>query len=341
MHMADALVSPIVGGTMLAVTVGIAALSVSKVKKEMDEKKIPLMGVMGAFVFALQMINFSIPGTGSSGHIGGGLLLAVVLGPYAGFLSMAVILLIQALVFADGGLLAYGCNVFNLAFFSSFLMYPLIYTKITGKRSGSTRIIIASVVCSVVGLELGAFSVVVETFFSGRADLPFGTFVLFMQPVHLAIGAVEGAVTGAILGFVYKARPELLDYAAKGKPLGRLKIRPVVIAVAAAALVTGGVISWFASSFPDGLEWSIQRTSGKDKSAISSKTQETISVLPDYGFRKTVDGNAGTEKTDPAWPNPDAGTSLSGIIGGGIVFAIASCTGVVIWLVKRRRKLKA
>ena len=97
MHMADALISPAVGGAMFAATAGDYTYSVKKIKTELDYKKIPLMGVMGAFVFAAQMINFSIPGTGSSGHIGGGLLLSIILGPYAAFLTMASILLIQAL----------------------------------------------------------------------------------------------------------------------------------------------------------------------------------------------------------------------------------------------------
>jgi len=114
--MADALISPAVGGTMWAVTAGAALYSAHKLQKEQDDKKVPLMGVMGAFIFAAQMINFSIPGTGSSGHLGGGLLLAIMLGPYAGFITMASILTIQALFFADGGLLALGCNVFNTNF---------------------------------------------------------------------------------------------------------------------------------------------------------------------------------------------------------------------------------
>ena len=119
MHMSDALISPVVGGVMLAVTAGLSAYSVRKIQQESDLRKIPLMGVMGAFVFAAQMINFSIPGTGSSGHIGGGLLLAVMLGPGGGFVALASILLIQALFFADGGLLALGCNAFNLGFFTN------------------------------------------------------------------------------------------------------------------------------------------------------------------------------------------------------------------------------
>jgi cobalt/nickel transport system permease protein len=175
MHMADALISPVIGTTMLAVSIGMAVFSGVRIKKETDEKKIPLMGVMGAFVFAAQMINFSIPGTGSSGHIGGGLLLAAILGPYAGFLSMAVILLIQALVFADGGLLAYGCNLFNLAFFASFIVYPLVYKKIIGSKIGAARIMIASLTGAIINLQLGAFSVVIETVLSGKTELPLGT----------------------------------------------------------------------------------------------------------------------------------------------------------------------
>ena len=117
MHMADALLSPAVGGTMLAVSVGVLACSIRDIRKNFQESRIPLMGVAGAFVFAAQMVNFAIPGTGSSGHIGGAVLLAALLGPSPAFLVMAGVLLIQALFFADGGLLAWGCNLFNLGFF--------------------------------------------------------------------------------------------------------------------------------------------------------------------------------------------------------------------------------
>ncbi len=106
MHMADALITPAVGGVMMAVGAGAIGYSVKKVKEELDDKKVPLMGVMGAFVFAGQMINFTIPATGSSGHIGGGILLAALLGPYAAFLVLSAVIIIQALFFADGGLLA-------------------------------------------------------------------------------------------------------------------------------------------------------------------------------------------------------------------------------------------
>src|SRR5512136_1006033 len=125
MHMADALLSPTVGGAMWAVSAGTIAFCARKVRKEVDDSKVPLMGVLGAFIFAAQMINFSIPVTGSSGHLGGGLILSILLGPYAAFLTIASVLGVQALFFADGGLLALGCNIFNLGFYPAFLAYPL------------------------------------------------------------------------------------------------------------------------------------------------------------------------------------------------------------------------
>ena len=136
MHMADALLSPAVGGTLWAASSGTIAYCSAKVRKELDDRKVPLMGVLGAFLFAAQMINFSIPGTGSSGHLGGGLLLTILLGPHAAFLTLASVLIVQALFFADGGLLALGCNIFNLGFFPAFVAYPYIYKKIAGERPG-------------------------------------------------------------------------------------------------------------------------------------------------------------------------------------------------------------
>src|SRR5512139_4115733 len=140
MHMADALLSPAVGGAMWAVSAGTIAHCSAKVRNEVDDRKVPLMGVLGAFLFAAQMINFSIPGTGSSGHLGGGLLLAVLLGPHAAFLTIASVLVVQAVFFADGGLLALGCNVFNLGFFPAFVAYPFLNPKVTGKRPGPARV---------------------------------------------------------------------------------------------------------------------------------------------------------------------------------------------------------
>lgn len=343
MHMADALISPAVGGTMLATTAGVAAYSIKKLQNELDEKKIPLMGVMGAFVFAAQMINFSIPGTGSSGHLGGGMLLAILLGPYAGFLTMASILLIQALFFGDGGLLAYGCNVFNLGFYTCFIAYPFIYKWITRKGVTSKRIFAGSMASALVALQLGAFSVVLETLLSRKTELPFEKFVLLMQPIHLAIGIVEGLVTAAIITFVWRARPDILEKAANEEAFGNISMKKVLTALSIAVVVVGGLFSWFASANPDGLEWSIEKTAGTAELEAPDGIHETLSeiqsktaLLPDYDF-KASENEKTAGQAENAWPAVNAGTSVSGIVGGALTLALAVFTGWVIMLIKRKK----
>lgn len=345
MHMADALISPVVGGTMWVATAGVAAYSIKKIQTEMDEKKIPLMGVMGAFIFASQMINFTIPGTGSSGHIGGGLILAILLGPYAGFLTIASVLAIQALFFADGGLLAYGCNVINLGFFSCFIAYPLIYKGFMKKEYTTKRIFLASVLTAVIGLQMGAFGVVLETFFSGKTELPFGTFVLLMQPIHLAIGAVEGFVTAAIVTYIWNSRPEIIEKAASGEAIGNVSIKKVIAGLVAAAVITGAGISWFASSNPDGLEWAMTKTAGTAELEATdalhqqfSDLQTKTAFLPDYSFKATEDETAQSAgESEDAWPAVNRGTSTSGLVGGGLTLVLAALVGGGISFMKRRK----
>lgn len=342
MHMADALLSPVVGGAMLVASAGVAAYSLKKIQNEMDENKIPLMGVMGAFVFAAQMINFAIPGTGSSGHLGGGLLLAILLGPHAGFLTMASILLIQALFFGDGGLLAYGSNVFNLGFYTCFIAYPL-YLWFTRKGLSSKKIFTASIISAVIGLQLGAFSVVLETLLSGKTELLFATFLMLMQPIHLAIGLVEGLVTAAVVIFIWQARPEILEKSAIGEALGNIAMKQVLTTLLIAVVLVGGVFSWFASGNPDGLEWSIEKIAGTAELEATgaiyqrlSEIQSKTAFLPDYGL-----GAAGEEvvgQSDNNWPAIDAGTSVSGIIGGIMTLALAAFTGLIVSMIKRRKK---
>ncbi|MBI5804456.1 energy-coupling factor ABC transporter permease [candidate division TA06 bacterium] len=344
MHMADALISPVVGGAMWAATAGVAAYSIKKVQSDIDQKKVPLMGVMGAFIFAAQMINFSVPGTGSSGHLGGGLILAILLGPYAGFLTMASILTIQALFFADGGLLALGANIFNLGFFTCFLAYPLIYKKIIGREFSAKRKMTASMVSAIVGLQLGAFGVVLETVLSGKTELPFRAFVLLMQPIHLAIGIVEGLVTAAVVSFVWKARPEIMEKAALNQALGNLSIKKVMIGLAVMAVFAGAVLSWFASSHPDGLEWSIFKTSGREELESTdpahkkmAAVQEETAFLPDYGFKVSGDESP-TKGQSEKWPAVSAGTTVSGLVGGSMTLLLAAFMGFVINMKNRTGK---
>lgn len=346
MHMSDALITPAVGGTMLAAGVGVMSYAARKIDTEFDEKRIPYMGVAGAFVFASQMINFAIPGTGSSGHIGGGMLLAILLGPHAAFLTMASILLVQALFFADGGLLAYGCNLMNLGFFTCYVAYPLIYKPIAEKLNSQGKmnprnLYIGALLASVIGLQLGSFGVVLETLLSGRTDLPFHVFVSFMQPIHLAIGIVEGLVTAAVVGYLYKQREDLHyrifsmhENAPKRQRKGwNAVLRTAVIAT----VIIGGLFSQFASSSPDGLEWSVDQVSAEEiegvpVSAIAASfanVQEQVALLPDYDFKEPLGASGGF-----------IGTSTSGIVGSLITLGIAMALGRGFQMVKKRKQLE-
>lgn len=333
MHMADALISPAVGGTLWTVSGGILALCARNLRQTPRDSLVPLMGVLGAFVFAAQMINFTIPGTGSSGHLGGGLLLAALLGPHAAFLVLASVLTVQAFFFADGGLLALGCNIFNLGFFPAFAAYPLLYRPIAGTNPSPSRLWIASVIAAIASLQLGALGVVLETRLSGLSDLPFQTFLLVMLPIHLAIGTVEGIATAAILTFIAKARPAML--ASSPEPV---TLRPILLGLALAALLTGGAASWFASTHPDGLEWSIARITGHKEVPDPehgihrrlSTLQEKTALLPDYEFRTARDEATHASPESAPWPAVNTGTSVAGIIGGIVTLALAALAGLAL-----------
>ena len=265
--------------------------------------------------------------------LGGGMLLTGLLGPQAGFLSMIVILAIQCLFFADGGLLALGANVWNMAFYGCFVGYYLIWRPIMrsnlfsgmgAKAAGRVKIILASILGCVVTLLLGAFSVVLETSLSGITELPFGTFLGIMMPIHLAIGLIEGLITTAVLLFVYESRPELLRDVETSDEKSKGSLATTIVVLAVAAALVGGGLSLLASSNPDGLEWSLFGNSeagysenmglDEDDFGVQSEAankaagiQEKTSFLPDYSF----------SDSDSA-----AGTSVSGLVGSAIVAAL-------------------
>ena len=333
MHMADALLAPAVAATMYAASGAAAGISIHKLRKDDEPQKLPVMAVTAALVFAGQMINYTIPGTGSSGHMCGGMLLSALLGPQAGFLSMIVILAIQCLFFADGGLMALGANVWNMAFYGCFVGYYLIWRPIMrskwfgeGRSAQRARIVAASVIGCIVTLQLGAFSVVLETSLSGITELPFGAFVALMQPIHLAIGLVEGLITSAVLLFVFESRPELLQGVGKaeGESSGR-SLKTVVAILAVVALVVGGGLSLLASANPDGLEWALfgnaeagyaenmgldEENFGVESAAAETAAaiQEKTSFLPDYAFADN---------------DTPVGTTVSGIVGSVMVAGVA------------------
>lgn len=349
MHMADALLAPAVAATMYAASGAAAGVSVRVLKKDENTAKLPTMAVTAALVFAGQMINYTIPGTGSSGHMCGGMLLSAMLGPQAGFLSMIVILAIQCLFFADGGLMALGANCWNMAFYGCFIGYylfwkPIMHSRLfEGKKNAArVKIALASVLGCIVTLQMGAFSVVLETTASGITELPFTVFAGIMQPIHLVIGLIEGLITMAVLLFIHEARPELLTELSEGTKgvKGRCPLKTTIAVLAVAAVIAGGCLSLFASGNPDGLEWSMFGNSqagysenmGLDEESygVSSKVadtagmiQEKTAFLPDYAF-------SGSDSA--------AGTTVSGLAGSAIVAGVAVLICVLGGFFRTRRK---
>ena len=348
MHMADALLSPAVAATMFVASGTVAGISIHKLKKDDDPKKLPTMAVTAALVFAGQMINYTIPGTGSSGHLCGGMLLSALLGPQAGFLSMIVVLAIQCLFFADGGLMALGANIWNMAFYGCFVGYYLIWRPIVQGRwfprlGMRARIITASLIGCVLTLQLGAFSVVLETSLSGITELPFGAFVALMQPIHLAIGLVEGAITAAVLVFVYESRPELLEAVGPEGAKNRRSLGATLAILAVVAALVGGGLSLLASSNPDGLEWALFGNAdagysenmglNEDSFGVSSavadaagSVQEATSFLPDYAFPDSESA---------------AGTTVSGLAGSAMVAGVAVLVCAAGGFFRRRKQTAA
>ncbi len=356
MHMADALLSPPVGLGFWAVSGGALAYAARRLRSDAtsgappgiarsdgsmeppadsfaDEptRLVPLMGVMGAFVFAAQMINFAIPGTGSSGHLGGGMLLGLMLGPWAAFVVLVSVVTVQCLVFADGGLLALGCNIFNLGALPCFAGLPLART-LAGRAACPARAAAAIVTaCTAVAL-LGAVSVASQTTMSGLTDLPFPEFAAVMAAIHLPVGVVEGAVTTAVLRLIERIRPGEpgLAAAAAGRGMAAAAGRvPALFGAAAVVLLLG--LSGLASSRPDGLDWSIERVAGGAEihprhdpvSRAAAATQERTALPEDYAL--------------PVRGAEPVGTAAAGLAGAAIVLGSTATIGLVLGRWRRRR----
>lgn len=301
MHITDALISAPVSMVAGVAAATLVATAVRRSKGR--EELLALTGSLGAFVFAAQMINFAIPATGSSGHIVGGVLLAALVGPWRAFLTLAAVITLQCLLFADGGLMALGVNILNMAALSCLVACPLVFAPLCRRN-----LTLASVAASVFALLLGAFAVTVETTASGITALPFGRFLLFMLPIHALIGVGEGLATAAVLGVVSRWLPGL-TFHAEGP-----RNRPWITGFAVAALLLGISFSWVASTHPDGLEWSVERT--------ATATTGSAEPLPidDAPHRRAADLQQRTALL------PDYNHTLAGVLGGGLL--IAGAVGV-------------
>lgn len=290
MHMSDTLISPAVAIATSIVAAALVVVATRKIGRENSRATthlVPLMGVMGALVFAAQMLNFAIPATGSSGHIVGGVLLAAVLGEWAGFLTLTSVIIVQCLLFADGGLMTLGCNVLNMAALSCLVAYPLIFKPLIHNHNSPSRWAAASIATSITALAMGALAVTVETELSGITALPYGRFLSFMLPIHLLIGIGEGLATAAVIASLRRYRPDLLFDSTERTARPRTQFIAITVV---AALLVASVAGTVASSRPDGLEWSIERTTAGVEIAESqsplhhraARIQRTTALLPDY-----------------------------------------------------------
>ena len=333
MHMANELLSvPVAAGT-LAIAAGGLGLICRKVRQVIAADKLALMGILGAFVFAAQMVNFQLPAMpGTSGHIVGAVLLAIILGPHLAAIVISSVVIVQCLIFQDGGLLALGCNIINIGLVPSYLGY-FLYRVVTNGRFSSLKAYIGAMLACVIAMEAGAILVALQAALSGVLVVPLSTFLITMIGVHFLVGFVEGLVTVAVLAYLQQLRPDLVADSLPGTI--KLSRRAVLASLAVFAVVIGAGLSLLASDLPDGLEWSYaERPDQPDFETVVSNPdpkitkvdefQSKYAVLPDYSARASELGEEAEQEA-----NLGAGwTSFAGVVG-------SVATMAVIWLAAR------
>jgi cobalt/nickel transport system permease protein len=334
MHMANELLSvPVATGT-LAIAGGCLGLICRKVSRIVSSDKLPLMGILGAFIFAAQMVNFQLPAMpGTSGHMVGAVLLAIILGPHLAAIVISSVIIVQCLIFQDGGLLALGCNIINMALVPSYVGY-FLYKGITAGQCSSRRTYIGAMLACVVAVESGAVLVPIEATLSGVLAVPFSTFLITMISVHFLVGLVEGLITVAVLGYIQQVRPDLVLDSLPGKI--RLSRKTVLVTLLVFAMIAAAGLSLLASKMPDGLEWSYrERPNQPDFKPIITNENTTINAvdqlqskytpLPDYTLR------GASAETSKGW------TSFAGV-SGSLLTMLAVWAGM---LLMRRKEAKA
>jgi cobalt/nickel transport system permease protein len=242
LHIPDGFLSFIVSAACWAISVLVLSVAISRTNKSLGEKQVPLMGVMAAFIFAAQMINFPVAG-GTSGHLLGGTLAAIVLGPWAAMVVMTAVIAVQSLLFQDGGLLVMGANILNMGLITVVIGYGL-YRAVFG-RSRHVKLVVAGF-AAWLSVMAGALATALELWLSGTSNLQ--TVTLAMLGVHTLIGIGEALITVAALSFILQTRPGLVGAGSAAGSSGR------GWALAGMALSLAVVLlSPFASINPDGL----------------------------------------------------------------------------------------
>jgi cobalt/nickel transport system permease protein len=225
MHIPDGFINVATSVGAGAVSAAGVTAGVRQTAKTLDKKRAPLAGLVAAFIFAVQMLNFPVA-AGTSGHLLGGTLAAVLVGPWAGMLAMTVVLTVQALVFADGGLVALGLNVLNMAIIGTLAGYGLFVLIRKVVRRTRSGVAVAAGVAAFLSVPIAATAFVVEYAIGGTGDAPVGTVLAAMAGVHLLIGIGEGVITAMVVGAVLAVRPDLV--------YGASDLLPAVVAPARA-----------------------------------------------------------------------------------------------------------
>jgi cobalt/nickel transport system permease protein len=315
MHMGNEILTLPVAGALGAAAVGGLAVAAARARRDLDERRAPLLGVLGAFVFAAQMVNFPVlPGT--SGHFVGAALLAILLGPHAAALGMAAIVIVQCVVFQDGGLLALGANLVNMALVGPYVAWAVFRAVApAGRATSRGRFYLASFLAALASILAGALLLPIEVALAGICRVPLAVFLGTMAGIHVLIGAAEGVITFAVLVALVRMRPGLLPGAPAAA--GGLPVRAVTASVAVAALLVAAFLSLAASGDPDGLDSTLERTEAVDTEIPNAAAEsadhlgERIALLPDYS------GGGG----EWYW------TTVAGILGSLLVLGVAAAAG--------------
>ena len=304
LHIPDGFLSLVISIICWVITVLTLSIAISRTNKSLGEKQVPLMGIMAAFIFAAQMINFPVAG-GTSGHLLGGALAAIVLGPWAGMLVMTAVIAVQALLIQDGGLLVMGANILNMGSITAAIGYGLYRGVLGGSRG--TKLAVAGV-AAWLSVMAGALATALQLWLSGTSNLQ--TVVLAMLGVHAVIGIGEALITVAALGFILRTRPDLLGEGSASAGGGR---GWVVAGVLISLIVV--FLSPFASASPDGLERVAENLGFLDRAQPAP-----YEIIPDY--------------TVPFLGETTLSTIVAGVIGLIVV-------GIIVVLLGQRMKAKS
>ena len=297
LHIPDGFLSLVVSIVCWTITVVMVGIAVSRTNKSLGEKQVPLMGIMAAFIFAAQMINFPVAG-GTSGHLLGGALAAIVLGPWAGMLVMTAVIAVQGLLFQDGGLLVMGANILNMGLLTAIIGYGLYRSVIN--RSQTVKLAVSGI-AAWLSVMAGALATSFQLWLSGTSSLQ--TVVIAMLSVHALIGLGEALITVSALTFILRTRPDLLGDDSSPVEGGH----GWVFAGAIISLLVI-VLSPLASSNPDGLE-----RVATDMGFISVGQSSSYQIIPDYVL--------------PFLGSTPVSTILAGVIGLVVVVAIIFLLG--------------